>query len=91
MKKALGAEGVALAAIKWVLKNESVDTAIVCMTDHDQLEENLRAMAEPFTDKDEKLLATQLACHQSGLLPHVRGLRRRLRQGSFRSATCCAS
>ena len=53
--------GVPLAAIKWVLRNESVDTAIVCMTDHDQLEENLHAMAEPYTDRDDKLLAVQLA------------------------------
>ena len=34
---------------------------IVCMTDHDQLDENLRAMAEPYTEKDEKLLTAQLA------------------------------
>jgi predicted aldo/keto reductase-like oxidoreductase len=38
-----------------------VDTAIVCMTDHDQLEENLRAMSEPYTASDEKLLSEQLA------------------------------
>ncbi len=54
-------EGALLAAIKWVLKNRSVDTAIVCMTDFDQLEENLRALAEPYSTKDEKLLAAQLA------------------------------
>jgi hypothetical protein len=50
-----------LAAIKWTLKNRSVDTAIVCMTDFDQLDENFRAMSEPYTGKDEKLLAAQLA------------------------------
>ena len=38
-------QGAPLAAIKWVLRNESVDTAIVCMTDHEQLDENMRAMA----------------------------------------------
>ena len=59
--KALQQEGGRLAAIKWVLKNESVDTAIVCMRDMDQLDENLRAMAEPYTDKDEKLLTQVLA------------------------------
>jgi aryl-alcohol dehydrogenase-like predicted oxidoreductase len=53
--------GAMSAAIKWVLKNTSVDTAIVCMTDFDQLEENLRAASEPFTGRDEKLLAAQLA------------------------------
>jgi predicted aldo/keto reductase-like oxidoreductase len=31
------------------------------MTDQDQLDENLRAMAEPYTDRDEKLLNQQLA------------------------------
>jgi hypothetical protein len=59
--KTLNREGAPLAAIKWALKNESLDTAIVCMTDQDQLDENLRAMAEPYTDKDEKLLNQQLA------------------------------
>lgn len=61
LSKQLGREGTPLAAIKWALRNESVDTAIVCMTDHDQLDENLRAMSEPYTEKDEKLLAAQLA------------------------------
>ena len=54
-------EGAFLAAIKWVLKNQSVDTAIVCMTDFDQLDENLRALAERYGPKDQKLLAAQLA------------------------------
>jgi predicted aldo/keto reductase-like oxidoreductase len=54
-------EGAFLAAIKWVLKNRSVDTAIVCMTDFDQLDENLRALSEHYGPKDEKLLAAQLA------------------------------
>ena len=56
VKKTFATEGGPLAAIKWALKNESLDTAIVCMTDHEQLDENLRVMAEPYTDKDEKLL-----------------------------------
>jgi predicted aldo/keto reductase-like oxidoreductase len=30
------------------------------MTDHDQLDENLRAMAEPYAEADEKLLTAQL-------------------------------
>lgn len=59
--KRLGQPGGPLAAIKWALRNESVDTAIVCMTDHDQLQENLRAMSEPYTEKDETLLSEQLA------------------------------
>jgi hypothetical protein len=60
LSRRLGQEGVPVAAIKWALKNESVDTAIVCMTSHDQFEENVRAMAEPYTEKDEKLLTAQL-------------------------------
>jgi predicted aldo/keto reductase-like oxidoreductase len=61
LSKQLSQPGAPVAAIKWALRNESVDTAIVCMTDHDQLDENLRAMADPYTDQDEKLLNAQLA------------------------------
>jgi predicted aldo/keto reductase-like oxidoreductase len=61
LSRQLSREGVPAAAIKWALKNESVDTAIVCMTNHDQFEENVRAMAEPYTEKDESLLTAQLA------------------------------
>ena len=62
VKKTFSTEGGPLAAIKWALKNQSLDTAIVCMTDHEQLDENLRAMAEPYTEKDDKLLNQLLAC-----------------------------
>jgi predicted aldo/keto reductase-like oxidoreductase len=61
LSRRLGQPGVPVAAIKWALRNESVDTAIVCMTDHDQLDENLRAMAEPYTEDDESLLTARLA------------------------------
>jgi len=60
LSKRLSREGVAVAAIKWALKNESVDTAIVCMASHEQFEENIRAMAEPYTEMDERLLTAQL-------------------------------
>lgn len=53
-------EGAMFAALKWVLKNPNVHTTIPSMTDMDQLEENFRAMAEPFGLADEKLLARQL-------------------------------
>jgi hypothetical protein len=53
-------DGALLAALKWVLKNPKVNTTIPSMTDMDQLEENLRAMAEPYTQVEEKLLAQQL-------------------------------
>ena len=61
----LAREGVPVAAIKWALQNESVDAAIVCMTNHEQLDQNLRAMAEPFTEKDDDLLSAQLAAISS--------------------------
>jgi hypothetical protein len=61
MKKILGTKGGALAAIKWALRNQSVDTAIVCMADHDQLDENLRAMAEPFSPQDGTVLESLMA------------------------------
>jgi uncharacterized protein len=53
-------EGAMLAALKWILKNPNVSTTIPSMTDMDQLEENLKAMAHPFSANDEKLLAKQL-------------------------------
>ena len=61
LSRRLGQPGVPVAAIKWALRNESVDTAEVCMTDHDELNENLRAMAEPYAEQDERLLTAQLA------------------------------
>ncbi len=54
-------EGAMQAAIKWALKNNSVDTSIVCMTDADQLQENFTAASLPFTPADEKLLSLQVA------------------------------
>jgi aryl-alcohol dehydrogenase-like predicted oxidoreductase len=48
------------AALRWVLKNPSIDTTIPSMTDADQLEENFRAMAEKFSPADEKTLAAHL-------------------------------
>jgi aryl-alcohol dehydrogenase-like predicted oxidoreductase len=61
LRRRLGQPGVPAAAIKWALVNESVDTAIVCMTNHDELDENLRAMAAPYTDDDERVLTARLA------------------------------
>jgi hypothetical protein len=53
-------DGALLAALKWVLKNPNVSTTIPSMTDMDQLEENLKAMAEPYSQVEEKLLAQHL-------------------------------
>jgi hypothetical protein len=48
------------AALRWALKNQDVDTAIVGMIDMEQLEENFAAMSTPFTDADRKQLSAQL-------------------------------
>jgi predicted aldo/keto reductase-like oxidoreductase len=61
LKKLLGTKGAAVAAIKWALRNPGLGTAIVCMADHDQLDENMRAMAEPYSPQDEQTLRTVLA------------------------------
>jgi hypothetical protein len=61
LTKQLSQPGAPVAAIKWVLRNESVDTAIVCMANQEELDENIQAMAQTYTDKDERLLNAQLA------------------------------
>ncbi|MGO8816595.1 MAG: aldo/keto reductase [Terriglobia bacterium] len=53
-------EGAMLAALKWVLKDSYIHTTIPGMTDNDQLDENLRAMTESYSPKEEQLLARQL-------------------------------
>jgi hypothetical protein len=53
-------EGAMLAALKWVLKDSHVHTTVPSMTDAEQLEENLKAMTEPYSHKEEVLLARQL-------------------------------
>jgi uncharacterized protein len=45
-----------LAGIKWVLKNPAIGTTVPFMQKISELEMNMRAMAEPFTPGDEKLL-----------------------------------
>ncbi len=56
----LSREGAMLAALKWVLRNKNVGTTVPSMTDMDQLDENLKAMAAPYTDADEQILARHL-------------------------------
>jgi len=53
-------DGAFVAALKWVLKNPHVDSTIPSMTDIDQLDENLKAMADAFTGSDQKVLARYL-------------------------------
>ena len=56
----LGRGGGMLGALKWTLKNPHVHTTIPSMTSLSQLDENIRAMAEAYTEAEEKLLARQL-------------------------------
>ncbi len=53
-------DGALLAALKWVLQKPHITTTIPSMTDMDQLDENLRAMGEPFAGGDGKILAAHL-------------------------------
>jgi predicted aldo/keto reductase-like oxidoreductase len=45
-----------LAGIKWVLQNPAIGTTVPFMKTIDELEMNFRAMSEPYTPADEKLL-----------------------------------
>ena len=53
-------EGAPVAALKWVMKNPNVDTVIPSIVDNDQLEQNIAAMASPFSPADGNLLAMRL-------------------------------
>ncbi len=59
-KAVLQREGASLAALKWVLRNPQIDTTIPSMIDMDQLDDNMRAMAAPWSPADEKVLAARL-------------------------------
>ncbi len=65
-------DGAMLAALKWALKKPNVATTIPGITDMDQLDENLKAMADPFSSGDEKVLTARLEairplyCHMCG-------------------------
>jgi predicted aldo/keto reductase-like oxidoreductase len=48
-----------LAALKWVFKNPGIAAAIPYMRDTEQLEMNIRAMTEPLTSQEEKLLVAR--------------------------------
>jgi len=60
VQEKLKRDGAMLAALKWVVRNPNVHTTVPSMTDMDQLEENLKACAQPFNAADEKVLALQL-------------------------------
>jgi uncharacterized protein len=48
------------AALKWVIRNPAFASTVPSMTDMDQLEQNFRAMAEPFSDADATILSARL-------------------------------
>jgi hypothetical protein len=58
--KRLQADGGMLAALKWVLRNANVGTTIPSMTDMEQLDQNLKATANPFSAGDQKILTAHL-------------------------------
>ncbi len=59
-KDILKREGAMLAALKWALRNPSVHTTIPSITDMEQLDENLKAMAAPFNPSDGKILEARM-------------------------------
>ncbi|MGO9317451.1 MAG: aldo/keto reductase [Terracidiphilus sp.] len=58
--KRLTQEGAMLAALKWVINKPSISTTIPSITDMDQLDENLKAMSNPLSASDEKILSAHL-------------------------------
>jgi hypothetical protein len=58
--KRLTQEGAMLAALKWVISKPSIATTIPSITDMDQLDENLKAMSNPLSTSDQKLLTAHL-------------------------------
>jgi uncharacterized protein len=59
-REKLAASGSLLPALKWVLRSPHVGAAIPSTTDMAQLDENLRAMSEPWGPADEARLAARL-------------------------------
>jgi aryl-alcohol dehydrogenase-like predicted oxidoreductase len=60
LREKLAAQGGMLAALKWTLRKPFVHATIPSTTDMAQLDENLRAMAEPWAPADEQKLVTRL-------------------------------
>ena len=52
--------GVGPAALKWVLKNQGIQSTIPSMVDMDQLEQNFGTMSSPFNPADQTVLAACL-------------------------------
>jgi uncharacterized protein len=59
-KEAMKQQGAPLAALKFVLRAPFVHTTIPSIRDNDQLDDNLRALREPYQPADSKLLTAWL-------------------------------
>jgi uncharacterized protein len=59
-RERLAEAGGMLSALKWTLRRPFVHATVPSTTDMAQLDENLRAMAEPWTKEDEQRLAGRL-------------------------------
>jgi predicted aldo/keto reductase-like oxidoreductase len=51
--------GAMAAVLRWVTRNPNVHTTVPSMTDMDQLDENIKAGVQAFSDADAKLLAVR--------------------------------
>ena len=45
------------AAVRWALKNESIDSAAIAMSDYAQVETNVQALTQPYSPADQNLLS----------------------------------
>jgi predicted aldo/keto reductase-like oxidoreductase len=59
MAEKLRQPGAMSAVLRWVTRNPNVHTTVPSMTDMDQLEENIKAGVQAFSDADAKLLAVR--------------------------------
>jgi len=48
------------AALRWALRDDRIQTTSVRMSDHERLEENVHALASPFSEDDRKTLAAHI-------------------------------
>lgn len=61
LREKMSAQGGFLSAIKWALRKPFVHATVPSTTDMAQLDENLKAMAEPWSPADEQKLVARLA------------------------------
>jgi len=59
MAEKLRQPGAMSAVLRWVTRNPNVHTTVPSMTDMDQLEENIKAGVQAFSDADAKLLSVR--------------------------------